>query len=207
MSPMDYAVTVPDDLSTLAPDDAYALVAELDAHLAAVMQAKQRVSAVAYAPVQVAVQQQAYHEAVDGTEPDPAVAEPGDYPPYRHPSGAHAAYPAGRIIRWDEKLYRAVRTGVAHSPTEAPEEWQRVWIIDGALSVTPPPDPDTGQPDWPDWDADTAYRRGDEAVMVVHAGRLWELIHTNAEAGWEPGAAGMHAVWADRGPAGGGDDA
>ena len=204
---MDIDIPLPDDLTTLTVEQAINAMAAIEVAQRDLAVALDALRVVATTQTRIAETAGQWLDVRDGHAPDPATATVDDYPAYVAPTGAHDAYPQGRIIRADGQLWQARRSGVAHSPAEAPEEWQRVWIIDGALSVTPPPDPDTGQPDWPDWDASTAYRRGDETIMVVHAGRLWELIHTNADAGWEPGAAGMHAVWADRGPVGGGGDA
>ena len=144
----------------------------------------------------------AYIRARDGAQPDPAAATADDYPLYVTPAGGHAAYTSGYIIRDDQgQLHRANRSGVVHSPIEAPEDWTRVWLIDGALSDTPPVDPDTGQPDWPAWDSTVTYRRSaDQVVKVTHEGHLWNLVHDNAVAGWEPGGVGMHGVWKDEGP-------
>lgn len=141
---------------------------------------------------------QEYFDARDGREPDPATATVEDYPTYVAPTGAHNAYLKGRIIRWDEKLYRAVRSGVGHNPTEAPEEWQEVFLVDGEITTERPVNPDTGEPDWPAWDPEASYHRGSEPIKVVHKNRLWELIHTNSDPGWEPGT--LPSVWADRGP-------
>lgn len=198
-------IPIPDDFAALDAEAALNAITEITAALVPIHAALEALRVIATAPRVVEEAAAAYLDARDGTEPDPAAAEPGDYPPYWQPSGAHDAYPAGRIIRdADGQLWEARRSGVAHPPAEAPEEWARVWLVDGTISLTPP---ETPTPAWPAWDAATAYRRGDEAVMVTHKGRLWELVHTNADPGWEPGGVGMHAVWADRGPVGGGDDA
>ena len=141
---------------------------------------------------------QEYLDARDGHEPDPATATVEDYPTYVAPTGAHDAYLKGRIICWDEKLYRAVRTGVAHNPTEAPEEWQEVFLVDGEITTERPVNPDTGEPDWPAWDSATSYRQNPDntpLVIVSHKDKLWELIHANANPGEEPGDPAMWAVW------------
>ena len=153
-----------------------------------------RRAVLASAEYQAAVLADSYLDARDGAAPDPVDATVDDYPPYVPVTGAHNVYTPGRVVNVDGQLWRAVMSA-SHSPVDAPEQWQRVWLVNGALSEDP--DPGTGT-SWPEWDPDTSYRKvGDETIMVIHNGRLWELIHTNADPGWEPGT--LPSVWADHG--------
>lgn len=134
-----------------------------------------------------------YHDARDGQAPDPATATVEDYPTYVAPTGVHNAYIEGRIIFFNGKLYRARRTGVAHSPDDAPQEWQEVFLIDGEITdeQPTPPGPD-------EWDPmKTYYQNPDNSpkIVVKKDGNLYELISASAAPGFMPGDPNMWAVW------------
>lgn len=178
--------------------DPDAVLGLTDEEASALFAALRRREVMRDAELRIEAVSEEYLTARDGHTPDPATATVEDYPAYVAPAGVHDAYSQGYIIHWDEKLYRAVRSGVAHNPTEAPEEWQEVFLVEGEITTERPVNPDTGQPDWPAWDPEASYHQGSEPIKVVHKNRLWELIHTNSDPGWEPGT--LPSVWADRGP-------
>ena len=145
--------------------------------------------------------------------PAPDAVEYVDWQPWTHfRDGTDGSVDEnGDLVGRDYVLFNNTIYGCVQShrsqPDWAPDVTPALWVLVGELPEEEvpeqpepgvEPDPETGAPDWPAWDATTAYQRGDETVMVVHAGRLWELIHTNSDPGWEPGT--LPSVWADRGP-------
>ena len=178
-----HTITVPDDLSGLDPDTAQALLAQIDDHVEPLWAVRARVEQIAQAPAKAADLAAAFLDARDGTQPD--TGHPVDWPPYRQPTGAHDAYPVGRVIRWtDGRLYRAVRSGVAHSPAEYPADWTDV--TDDLTGVDPPDTPTAAE-----WSAAASYAVGD---LVSRGGAVYRcLIAHGAEyAGtWGPPATGV----------------
>ena len=181
-----HTITVPDDLSVLDPDSAQTLLAQIDDHIEPLWAVRARVEQIAQAPAKAADLATTYLDARDGAQPtEGAVA---DWPTYRPPTGAHDAYPAGRVIRWtDGRLYRAVRSSVAHSPAEYPADWTDVT---DELTGTAPPDP---APSAPAWSATATYHVGD---LVSKGGQTYRCLiaHGAEQQGtWPPGAA--WTVW------------
>lgn len=118
-----------------------------------------------------------------------------DGDPYQPVSGAHDAYAPGSVVSDGDDYYRA--TGWAsHPPGTTGAPWERVWPEGDDWTTTPPAE--TGTPNYPSYDPTMTYY---PPAFVTHLGRTWELIHSVAAPGYEPGAAGMHAVWKDVGPA------
>lgn len=195
---MNIDIPLPDDLTTLTVEQAVNAMTAIEVAQRDLTAALNALRVVATTQTRIAETAEQWLDVRDGREPDPASATVEDYPTYVAPSGVHDAYPQGRIVRADGRLWQARRSGVAHSPTEAPEEWQEVFLVDGEITTERPVNPDTGEPDWPAWDPEASYHRGSEPIKVVHNNRLWELIHTNSDPGWEPGT--LPSVWADRGP-------
>lgn len=164
---------IPDDLSVLPqPLDT---LADVDAALADLQALRTRLRAVAYAPVQAAVQQQAYHEAVDG--PDPAPGAPvTDWPTWRQPTGVHDAYPAGATRRHNNTLWHSDRAANVWEPGTPDSGWT-------ALDSAPAPQPEPEAAPWVD---------GATYVIdqhVTHNGLTYRCIQAHtawAGAGWTP---------------------
>lgn len=195
---MNIDIPLPEDLTTLTVEqatDAMAAIEKAQRDLIAVLDA---LRVVATTPTRIAETAGQWLDVRDGPAPDPAAATVEDYPTYVAPTGAHDAYPGGRIICVDGQLWQARRNGVAHSPEDAPEEWEEVFLVDGEITTTRPVDPDTGIPDYPVYDSSKTYFQNTHntpLVIVKHNGTLYELIHSAAAPGYTPGAAGMHDVW------------
>ena len=178
---MKLEIDLPDDWTAIA--DPSALRTQVDAAMVTLGQARLRLTTLIDIPAQVAEISSAYLNARDGIPPDTGQAS--DWPAYRQPTGAHDAYPAGRVIRWnDGRLCRAARSGVAHSPAEYPADWTDV--TDELTGVAPPETP-TAEP----WSASASYAVGD---LVSRGGVVYRcLIAHGAEyAGtWGPPATGV----------------
>ena len=178
---MKLEIDLPDDWTAIA--DPSALRTQVDAAMVTLGQARLRLTTLIDIPAQVAEISSAYLNARDGIPPDTGKAS--DWPAYRQPTGAHDAYPAGRVISWnDGRLCRAVRSGVAHSPAECPADWTDV--TDELTGVDPPETP-TAEP----WSASASYAVGD---LVSRGGVVYRcLIAHGAEyAGtWGPPATGV----------------
>lgn len=178
---MKLEIDLPDDWTAIA--DPSALRTQIDTAMVTLGQARLRLTTLIDIPAQVAEISSAYLNARDGIPPDTGQAS--DWPAYRQPTGAHDAYPAGRVIRWnDGRLCRAVRSGVAHSPAEYPADWTDV--TDELTGVDPPETP-TAEP----WSASASYAVGD---LVSRGGVVYRcLIAHGAEyAGtWGPPATGV----------------
>ena len=174
-------IDLPDDWTAVA--DPAGLRPEIDSAMSTLGQARLRLTTLIETPAQVEQASATYLDARDGTQPDTGQA--GDWPPYRQPTGAHDAYPTGRVIRWtDGRLYRAVRLGVAHSPAEYPADWTDV--TDDLTGVDPPDTPTAAE-----WSAAASYAPGD---LVSRGGIVYRcLIAHGAEyAGtWGPPATGV----------------
>ena len=181
---MKLEIDLPDDWTAIA--DPSALRTQVDAAMVTLGQARLRLTTLIDIPAQVAEIGAAYLNARDGIPPD--IGQASDWPAYRQPTGAHDAYPAGRVIRWtDDRLYRAVRSGVVHTPAEYPPDWSDVTE---ALVGTAPPDP---APSAPAWLATATYRVGD---LVSKGGQIYRCLiaHGAEQQGtWPPGAA--WTVW------------
>ena len=178
---MKLEIDLPDDWTAIA--DPSALRTQIDTAMVTLGQARLRLTTLIDIPAQVAEISAAYLNARDGIPPD--IGQASDWPAYRQPTGAHDAYPAGRVIRWtDGRLYRAVRSGVAHSPAEYPADWTDVTA---ELTGVDPPETPTAEP----WSASASYAVGD---LVSRGGVVYRcLIAHGAEyAGtWGPPATGV----------------
>lgn len=182
---MQFAIEVPDDLSALSSDEATALKIALDQHIGPLVVARKRVAAIADISGRLAAIAGDYLDARDG--PQPLSGKVADWPAWRQPTGAHDAYPSGRVIRWtDGHLYRATRSGVVHTPAESITDWADV--TDELAGTTPPPTPEADP-----WDATATYKYG---ALVAHNGKTWRCISAHGpeqQGQWKPGAA--WTVW------------
>lgn len=180
-----FTINVPDDLSTLDLEGARQLLTQLDSHITPLFAVRARVEAMALASERLAEVAEAFLDARDGTQP--ASGEVADWPAYRQPAGAHDAYPAGRVIRWtDGRLYRATRTGVAHTPVKSPTDWTDV--TKDLTGTTPPK-----QPSADPWSPTASYKVD---ALVSYDGKVWrcKIAHDHTQQGqWKPGAA--WTVW------------
>ncbi len=178
---MKLEIDLPDDWTAIA--DPSALRTQVDAAMVMLGQARLRLTTLIYIPAQVEQASATYLDARDGTQPDTGQA--GDWPPYRQPTGAHDAYPTGRVIRWnDGRLYRAARSGVAHSPAEYPADWTDVTA---ELTGVDPPDTPTAA----EWSITTAYGVDD---LVTYEGLVYRCIRahgTEYQGTWRPPATGV----------------
>lgn len=182
---MIVTVTIPDDWATVTDLPRYRQ--ELSAALGTISAALARATVLSETARQVENLNGAFLDARDGTPPATGTPVAG-WPPYRAPTGAHDAYPEGRVIRWNSRLFKAVRDGVAHNPTEAPREWTDV--TDLLTGVTPPTPPVASRGEW---DPTATYKLGD---TVTYQGALYmcAIGHGPEQQGqWKPGAA--HTVW------------
>lgn len=177
------SVEIPDDLTDLPAEAAVTLGDEISRVITQLLDVQSRLTVLTTAAAAVEALQSEYLDARDGTQPDTGQAS--DWPAYRQPTGAHDAYPAGRVIRWnDGHLYRAARSGVAHSPAEHPADWTDV--TDELTGVDPPETPTAAE-----WSAAASYAVGD---LVSRGGVVYRcLIAHGAEyAGtWGPPATGV----------------
>ena len=180
---MDITLTLPDDLAGLDEAGLRQTLADIDGLLTTLLPVRTRCATLIETPAQVAEINSAYLDARDGTPPDTGQAS--DWPAYRQPTGAHDAYPAGRAIRWaDGRLYRAVRSGVAHSPAEYPADWADVTAE--LTGVAPPETPTAAE-----WSIITAYEVDD---LVTYEGLVYRCIRahgTEYRGTWRPPATGV----------------
>lgn len=109
-------------------------------------------------------------------------------PPYVQPSGAHDAHPLRWRITWEDGLvYETTREAVAHTPAEAPEQWQLVQEEAAADPDEPEPDQeptDPDQPEVPAWEPGQVFDVGDK---LTFDGITYVVLqeHTSA-AHWPP---------------------
>lgn len=109
-------------------------------------------------------------------------------------------------------IIRNVSGTTLHHPLSAfpghPDQWGHLW--ETVRHITPPwaqqpedpgePDPDPPtepDPEFEPWDPLRSYS---PPATVTHNGRVYDLTHTYASPGWEPGDPTMHAVWKARTP-------
>ena len=184
---MKLEIDLPDDWTAIA--DPSALITQIDTAMVTLGQARLRLTTLIDIPAQVAETSSAYLDARDGIPPDTGQAS--DWPAYRQPTGAHDAYPAGRVIRWnDGRLYRAARSGVAHSPAEYPADWSDV--TDELTGVDPPEAPVvTADP----WSSDMAYAAGAEVSFGGHTYRSKVHIAAGQYGAMTPNNPVLWAVW------------
>ena len=183
---MIWSVDVPEDLAGLGAEDAAGLLAAVEEHLVAVGEIRDRLRVLVDTPPRVVAEQSAFLDARDGVAPA-AGADVGAWPEYRQPAGAHDAYPAGRVVRWLGRLYRATRDGVAHSPVVS-SDWVDVTYELAGSEPEPEPVASRGE-----WDPAATYAIGD---TVTRGGVMYRCrVPHGAEyqGTWAPGVA--WGVW------------
>ena len=101
--------------------------------------------------------------------------EDGD--PWVQPTGAHDAVPFGATVTDGGKTWRSKHHANVWPPSPSSPWWEEV-------TNNPGPQP---------WALGTYYVID---TRVTFGGQTWRCLHEHlAQAGWEPGAPGMYAVW------------
>jgi len=186
---MIHSIDIP-DLAALSDEAAAALLPLLDAHIEQVATARRRLAVRVAGPGRVAEVAAEVLEARDGVPPSDGSGVRA-WPVYQPPTGAHDAYVSRYVVRVGSRLWRARRDGVAHSPAEAPEEWDDVTDL---LAGTPAPTVPTAAP----WVPGGTFRVGDRREFngVVYVA---VQSHTNYDPGHTPPL--TPALWAVARPA------
>ncbi len=180
---MDYAISIPDDLSGLDADSAQALLEQIDAHIEPIFETRRRVAAIAEATIRTTEIATAYLTARDGEAPGTGSGV-RSWPVWRQPTGAHDAYPLGWVTRHDNKLWRSDRAANVWEPGTTDAGWIDVTA---ELTGVDPPETPTAEP----WSASASYAVGD---LASRGGVVYRcLIAHGAEyAGtWGPPATGV----------------
>ena len=141
--------------------------AELDDLRIEVLTEQERRGTLAQAPTQAEALATAYATAIGRKDGDP----------WTQPTGAHDAVPLDRTVTLDGKTWRSLHPANVWRPDPSSRYWE-------VVSGEPSPEP---------WSAGTYYRINHK---VTYNGQTWNCTHEHlGQVGWEPGAAGMHAVW------------
>ena len=181
---MIHSIDIP-DLAALSDEAAAALLPLLDAHIEQVVTVRRRLAVRVAGPGRVAEVAAEVLEARDGVPPSDGSGVEA-WPVYQPPTGAHDAYIARYVVRVGSRLWRARRDGVAHSPADAPVEWDDVTDL---LAGTPAPT--TPAP----WSPDVGYEAGEEATYGGHVYRC-KVTHLAGQYGaMTPDNPVLWAVW------------
>ena len=131
-------------------------------------------------PAQVEQMTRQYLDARDGTQPETTAATlsyTATWPDWVQPTGAHNAYPAGRIVQHNGVLYRSLIAANVWEPGGKGVS-AGLW-----KTVTDAGDPPT-TPDAPKWAAGTAYTVG---YTVTYGGAVFSCVQAHvSQAGWKP---------------------
>lgn len=169
------------DLTALADEDLTGLWRD-------VLREQERRRRLVDAPVLAAQISADYLDARDGTQPTPSaetLADVAAWPAWVQPTGAHDAYPAGRIVDHGGVLYRSLIAANVWEPGGKGVP-AGLW-----KTVTDAGDPPT-TPDAPKWAAGTAYTVG---YTVTYGGNVYRCVQAHkASVGWEPSR--VPALWA-----------
>ena len=168
------------DLTALSGD-------ELDALRARVVAEQERRSRLIDLPAQVEQMTRQYLDARDGAQPETTAATlayTATWPAWVQPTGAHNAYPAGRIVQRNGVLYRSLIAANVWEPGGKGVP-AGLW-----KTVTDAGDPPT-TPDAPKWAAGTAYTVGG---TVTYGGQVYRCVQAHtASVGLEPSR--VTALW------------
>lgn len=135
--------------------------------LAAVYAEVQRRDTIAQAPAQAEALAATYAAAIGRKDGDP----------WTQPTGAHDAVPLGATVTHGGKTWESLTAFNVWAPSPSSPWWKEV-------TDNPGPQP---------WALGTYYFID---TRVTFGGQTWRCLHEHlAQAGWEPGAPGMHAVW------------
>ena len=174
--------TIPDLTDTTSWPDT-----DLAALHSAVLREMTRRQTLAEAETRTTEIADAYLDARDGTQPDETtetLADVAAWPAWVQPTGAHDAYPAGRIVQHGGVLYQSLIAANVWEPG-----------VEGVPSglwetVTTAGDPPT-TPDAPEWAAGTAYTVG---YTVTYGGQVYRCVQAHtASVGWKPSR--VPALW------------
>lgn len=160
------------DLISMTDLELAQLSKDLDAELA-------RRSLLASCADQVNAINEKVHQALEAEEPAPAE---GHFRPWRQPHGAHDAYPIGKVVEHNDKVW--TNTIMANVWEPGTHGWEE----------TPGADPEPPAPEYPAWSAQATYVVGDR---VSHLGSNWECLvaHGPEYLGtWAPGPS-TATVW------------
>ena len=104
------------------------------------------------------------------------------------------SYEAGEYVYHEGVIASAVQAHRADDPAWAPgmAGTDALWKVHGTVEH-PDPEPEPDNP--AAWDPTATYY---PPAAVTHNGRVYDLGHTHASPGWEPGNPTMHAVWKKR---------
>ena len=183
---MIHSIDIP-DLAALSDEAAAALLPLLDAHIEQVLTARRRLAVRVAGPGRVAEVAAEVLESRDGVPPSDG-SRVEAWPVYQPPTGAHDAYIARYVVRVGSRLWRARRDGVAHSPADAPGEWDDVTDL---LAGTPAPTVPTAAP----WVPGGTFRAGEEATYGGHVYRC-KVTHLAGQYGaMTPDNPVLWAVW------------
>lgn len=64
--------------------------------------------------------------AIESGSPEDPPVDPGEYPEYKKPSGAHDAYNIGDKVTFEGEHYECIMDGCVWNPTEYPQGWKKV---------------------------------------------------------------------------------
>ncbi|WP_218957651.1 carbohydrate-binding protein [Actinomyces faecalis] len=136
-----------------------------------------------------------YLDARDGSQPEAteeALADVGAWPEWVQPTGAHDAYPLGRVVAHEGRLWRSKHPANSWPPSTG-DLWEEVTARPEDGTRLPGGGADHELvPDTPTWQAGASYTAGD---LVSYGGTVYRCVqpHTS-QTGWEP--PGVPALWA-----------
>lgn len=186
------------DLTAYTDDD-------LEALFQALLVERDRRATLARAAAEAAQIAEQYLDARDGTEPvedATTLADAAAWPAWVQPTGAHDAYPAGRIVSHGRKLYRSLIAANVWEPgaeTVPSGLWEEVTAADAPSTggddtttgtdgdATTSDDTATGTTTVPEWDGNGhAYTAGDQ---VTYQGAVYTVVQSHtSQADWAPDA-------------------
>ena len=168
-------MSIPDLTDTTSwPDE------DLTSLHSAVLREMTRRQTLAEAETKAADLADAYLDARDGTPPTESaetLADVAAWPAWVQPTGAHDAYPQGRIVQHNGTLYRSL---IAANVWEPGGEGVPAGLWETATDAGDPP----ATPAAPEWVVGVAYQVGD---LVTYQGKVYKctIAHTSNST-WDP---------------------
>ena len=186
---MDYAISIPDDLSGLDADSAQALLEQIDAHIEPIFETRRRVAAMAEATIRTTEIATAYLVARDGAPPASGSGV-RSWPVWSQPLGTLGMYPLDLVTRHNNRLWRSDRAANVWEPGTTDAGWTDV--TDELTGVDPPEAPVvTADP----WSPDMAYAAGVEVSFGGHTYRSKVPIVAGQYGAMTPDNPVLWAVW------------